>query len=311
MGLISPPAPPPCQDPEGCCLELHETLVVLVALILLVQVALKLLTLIYCYLCQLLHSFCAMIIAKECQRSRPPAPAVTRKSHSRKRWGRWSESDVSRQKRCPRCVHCTLEPLKLTMNVQNEDKEPRRAGRRPYADYPPCEYCECEHHHPANPPPTAPAVVRYRDVACGTSETMFYPGSNERRNTIGPATEMQYQDVEYPAGAGTRTRRPTKVYIYPVHPQTPPGSRAASPERAYRRRGTVTEEGPEYEVREQRRRSPRESTAPVTASPGLTRFQNLAASVAAQTEGAGAKSKTTPAWPDLTGGSDWVYRPLK
>ncbi|KAH0626070.1 hypothetical protein JD844_000789 [Phrynosoma platyrhinos] len=269
-------------------------------------------------------------------------PTTVRKSRSRRPLAQWSEPVVSRRKRWesspphPHCVHCTLEPLKLTMNVQNDHlpyKEHQRVGRRPYPDHPTyhsphCDNCEYEtRYRPRTVSAPAAHVIRYRDVACGSSEPMLSSGSNERRNTLGVVNELyprtqvgetQYHsagpspDAEYPGANLTRSRRPTKVYIYPVHPQTPPGSRSPSPERLQRRRGTLgLEEMQEYEPRDRRRS--REVEQQGGGMPGLSRFHNMVTGMttgtAAQTEPPNTKQRHV--WPEQPAGPDWVYRPLK
>lgn len=228
------------------------------------------------------------------------------------------------------------------MNLQNEPspyQEHQRVGRQPYADYLPYHSqryynCDCE-TRPRPRTSSAPSgytVTRYRDASCGCSDPILGAGGggpSERRNTISAGTdpiprqqlvETQYrsigtgQDAEYPA-ITQRSHRPTKVYIYPVHPQTPPGSRSASPERLYRRRGGLSssqDEQQEYDSRETRRKSRdvEQQTGPV----GSPRYHNMSTSAGqgpmqTQTEPSGGKPRYY--WSDQLSNADWVYRPLK
>ncbi|XP_042330079.1 uncharacterized protein LOC121934096 [Sceloporus undulatus] len=372
----------PCLalEEEGCCLELHETLLVLVVLVLVVQLGLRLASLVCQSLCCLLQRFYGVAFVNEFEKP-TAAPTPMKKTHMRRPCAQWSESDVPRRRRWessppqPRCVHCTLEPVKLTMNVQNDHlpyKENQRVGRRPQPDYPTyhlphhpphCDNCGCEtRYRPRTASAPAAYITRYRDVACGSSEPMLFLSSNERRNTLGVVNEIyprtqeiyprtqeiyprtqeiyprtqeiyprtqdiyprtqvgetQYHtmgtspDAEYPGTNLTRSRRPTKVYIYPVHPQTPPGSRGASPDRLHRRRATLgPEEMQEYNPRE--RRKSREVDRQSGGVPGLSRFHNLVSEMttgmAVQTEPPNTKQQQT--WPEQMPTSDWVYQPLK
>ncbi|KAJ7313262.1 hypothetical protein JRQ81_004546 [Phrynocephalus forsythii] len=361
MGEYSP-ACSSAPEGEGSCLELYQTIAILVALIVLVELALRLAGLptdpsVFPSACSE-HNLCpdqaaelettpgAMAPALQA----PPAQLPSRQPSERDvpRWRRRRREERSRS--LPRrCLRCTLEPVHLTMNVQNEPppppcKEPPRVGRRPWPEPPPCHHhhphllrcchpCECETRcrpRTASAPSGYAPVLRYRDVAVGSSEPMLSPvGSHDRRNhdvavateyyPRAPVGETHYRlvgagsEADYPDGPTARSRRPTKVYIYPVHPQTPPGSRSASPERIHRRRAALTssqEEAPgEFEPRE----APRKAREPEPPAGRGGRFRTVATSVlqraAQQVEGSGAKTART--WPESPAGSDWVYHPVK
>ncbi|XP_053218202.1 uncharacterized protein LOC128400166 [Podarcis raffonei] len=331
-------------SPEGCCLELHETIAILVALIILVHLALKLAAAACYYFCCLLGTLIGTICAKEPETSKMCTTPKTRRTQSRRLAAQWSDQTLPRRRRREsssphrRCLHCTLEPLKVTMNLQNEPfpcREHQRLGRRPCPDYLPCHAlrcctCDCD---PRQRPRTSSApspVTRCRDVACGSSDPMLASGSsNDHRNSMAvnpdyfsrlPASDNQYRsgpEAEYP---GTTGRRPTKVYIYPVHPQTPPASRSGSPERSYRRRGTIVttpEEQPvEYEPRESSRRKSRAEPEQLLNSPlsppAAPRFHSIGGGPlpgTAPPETPSAKPRYS--WPEPAAVSDWVYRPVK
>ncbi|XP_025031019.1 uncharacterized protein LOC112542430 [Python bivittatus] len=336
--------------PEGCCLELHETVAVLLALILVVQLALKLTTVICYYICCFVGGLCRALTAKGSEKP-PVLVRPVKKAHHRKPPIQYSEEDLPRRRhrrsRSPqrRCLQCTLEPVKLTMNLEGGHfrcREHQQMRRRSCADYPPCgspRYysCDCENRHRArtSSAPSAYPIPHYRDVACGTSDLIVnVPADAERRN-VGIATEpyprtpvaetqrrsmVTGQDADYPP-AGQHSRRPARVYIYPVHPQTPPGSRSPSPERAHRRRAVSQDEQADYEAREQRHRAREpEALAPATpqqqvATGGPPRFHNVVSSImqtgATPAEPGGANTKQRQPRAETPPGSDWVYRPLK
>ncbi|XP_053119982.1 uncharacterized protein LOC128330732 [Hemicordylus capensis] len=302
-------------SPEGCCLDLQETVVILVALIILVQLALRLATVLCYYVCCLLGSLVGMIFAKEDTKLKAAAPKV-KKAQTRKLSAQWSEQEIPRRRQRSessspqrRCLHCTLEPVRVTMNLQNETSpfgEQPRFGRRLYPDYPPLPSpryfnCECE----ARPrlrtasAPSAYAVTRYRDVGCGSSEPILSANGSapapQTNALVGPVPdpfprppvgETPYhaagaaEQAEYPR-VPQRSHRPAKVYIYPVHPQTPPGSRSASPERLHRRRRALTssqEEQPRDRSSRERHRRAREPE-PHQGIPSLSRLQTLSNTV--------------------------------
>ncbi|KAJ6654874.1 hypothetical protein lerEdw1_006345 [Lerista edwardsae] len=388
-------------SPEGCCLELHETIVILVALIVLVQLALKLATVTCYYLCYLLGSLFGMVFAKAPEQAKAATPRP-RSAQSRRPSERWSQEDVPRRHRRSesssprrRCLHCTLEPLRVTMDLQQQQQQPdscsfrehRRTGRRSHPDYPPCPpryyHCDCE-WRPRPRPASAPSgygVTRYRDVGVGNSDTLLAESAAADRrigtpllNTplgtpmapmgtpLGtpmapmgsplasdpfprtPVADTYYrpgvsgQEADFPQAVPTptaastpRSRRPAKVYIYPVHPQTPPGSRSASPERSYRRRTPGQEELPEFEPRETRRKAreaelgmsapPRFHTAATPAGKSMPREAELGMSAPARFHTLGTpagQSTPLPAdpkqrlfWNEQPSVQDWVYRPLK
>uniref|UniRef100_A0ABM5EJ27 Uncharacterized protein n=1 Tax=Pogona vitticeps TaxID=103695 RepID=A0ABM5EJ27_9SAUR len=307
---------------EGCCLEVVETILFLVTLIIILQLAVSLAPAICYYVCciirYLYRSIMATVLSGQCSHQDL--------AHRRRR-------ERSRSPPC-HCLLCIPEPIHLTMNVQNE--EHHRVGRRPYPDYLPCHPpryyhpCDCENRsrpRTALAPAGYAPIVRCRDVAVGTSEPMLYQGSQERRNDMAVGTEFyprtqvgetHYRllgpshDAEYTGGPPPRSHRPTKVYIYPVHPQTPPGSRSASPERLHRRRGATTgsqeDQQQEFETQEPRRKA-REPEQHARGAP--PRFHTVATSVlqrAAQTEASGPKQQHP--WSEAPADSDWVYRPL-
>ncbi|XP_061446267.1 uncharacterized protein LOC133366793 [Rhineura floridana] len=384
--------------PEGCCLQLHETVVILVALIILVHLALKLAAVLgtsslpnkkrgrggapskllwKCFVPRnvgrferLLHSLLLLLLllpepekgkiivpgkvkaaralrSPSTQWSEEPDAPCPRRPQQQQQPGRRRRESSSPQRRC---LHCTLEPLKVTMDLRsNEERFPlcredhRRLGRRPCPDCPPCHHppryynCDCESKPPQQPrprtasAPSAYTVTRCRDVACGSSDPMLAADGNEHRASVGVGTadcyprapqtgpEAQFralvtadQEIEYNAGITPRSRRPPKVYIYPVHPQTPPGSRSASPERNFRRRGTVApvalEEPQDYEVRQPPpRRKARDSDQPVSLPVPAPRFHSASSSAPGQ----GVQTEAPNVKPQAIGASDWVYHPLK
>ncbi|XP_070582722.1 uncharacterized protein [Erythrolamprus reginae] len=245
-----------------------------------------------------------------------------------------------RRSRSPqrRCLQCTLEPLKVTMNLENSHyrcKE-HRHHKHSHADYPPynplCYYnCECD-NRPRPRTSSAPSAYpgrHFRDVAVGTSDLMVNAPTEERRNTVvstepyvrPPVAEPHRrsiasgQEAEYLPTA-QHSRRPAKVFIYPVHPQTPPGSRSPTPERPRRRRTLSQDEQAEFEGREPRRGREVETLAPATQQLQVSagsppRFHNVVNAVMqagnVPTEGAAASPKR-PSRSETPPGSDWVYR---
>lgn len=208
--------------------------------------------------------------------------------------------------------------------------------RHSYPCYPhysvPCYYnCECD-NRPRPRTSSAPSAypgLRFRDVAVGTSDLVVNVPTEERRNTIVPTepygripvAEPQRrsiasgQEVEYPP-AGQHSRRPARVYIYPVHPQTPPGSRSPTPERSRRRRTLSQDEQAEFEAHEPRRGRESETPAPATQQLQVTagsppRFHNIVNTImqagATPTEGVAAGTKR-PSRAETPPGADWVYR---
>uniref|UniRef100_A0ABM5EJM7 Uncharacterized protein n=1 Tax=Pogona vitticeps TaxID=103695 RepID=A0ABM5EJM7_9SAUR len=239
-----------------------------------------------------------------------------------------------------RCHLCIPEPVHLTLNVQNKHlpcKEHLWVGRRPYPDYPTChppryyQPCDCENRYrlrTASAPAAYAPIVRCRDVADGASEPMLYPGSQERRNDMAVGTEFyprtqvgdtRYRlvgashDAEYTGGLRPRSHRPTKVYIYPVLPQTPPGSRSDSPERLHRRRGATSGSEEDQQEEFETQEPCHKAWEPEQQARGTPpRFHTVATSVlqrAAQTEASGPKQQHP--WSEAPADSDWVYQALK
>ncbi|KAL8177041.1 UNVERIFIED_CONTAM: hypothetical protein K2H54_041092 [Gekko kuhli] len=323
---------------EECCLGLPETIAVLVALIIVVQLALKLASVMCYYLWYLAGVMFGMVVvqATEKPKERKIYAAKAKPSLC------WSEEDVPRRRRESRSpsrrrLHCTLEPLKVTMNLQNESG-PYRLGRRLYADYP-----------PALPPrpykyegesrlrlrrasaPSAYAATHFRDAGVGSSDPVVGGGGGrapERRSTgtgtdLVPrrrAAEAQYRsagpgpDAERPS----RSRRPAKVYIYPVHPQTPPGSRSSSPERTSRRRrrrrGALASSQEDQQASEPRRAHRRSREAGQQTSPTALRYHEGSTNIAlepVETEPRAGKSRTRYYSVDQVAGTGWVYEPVK
>lgn len=265
-----------------------------------------------------------------------------KKVYPRKPSIQFSEDDPPcrrrRRSRSPqrRCLQCTLEPVKVTMNLESGHFRCREhRHRHSYPDYPPCSspcYYNCECDNRPRPrtssAPSAYPAPHFRDVAVGTSDQVVTIPTEERRNTLVPAEpyvrapvgEPQRrsiasgQEADYPV-----SRRPARVYIYPVHPQTPPGSRSPSPERAHRRRTHSQDEQAEYEAREAREsRRARESETPTPAmqqlqvpTGGPPRFHNVVNTImqtgTTPTEGGAASTKRLSR-AETSPGSDWVYR---
>ncbi|XP_058036477.1 uncharacterized protein LOC131196967 isoform X1 [Ahaetulla prasina] len=330
--------------PEGCCLELHETVAVLLALIVVVQLALKLATVICFYFCCFVRNLCAGQAAVKEPEKPPVLVRPVKKVYPQKPSIQYSDDDPPRRRRrrsrSPqrRCLQCTLEPLKLTMNLENRHFRCREHchHRHSYPDYPPCSSpryynCECD-TRPRPRTSSAPSAYpspHFRDVAVGTSDLAVNVPTEERRNTgvstepyvRAPAAEPQRrsiasgQEAEY-LPTGQHSRRPARVYIYPVHPQTPPGSRSPTPERGRRRRTLSQDEQAEFEAREQRRGRESETPAPATQQLQVSagsppRFHNIVNTImqagATPTEGAAANTKR-PSRAETPPGSNWVYR---
>lgn len=231
-------------------------------------------------------------------------------------------------------------------------------------------HCECE-WRPRPRPASAPSgygVARYRDVGVGNSDTLLAeraaaerrvatpqlnvplgapmpmaaplgsdpfprtPGAEPYYRSGVPGQEADFSQAMPPTATSTpRSRRPAKVYIYPVHPQTPPGSRSTSPERSYRRRPAGQEEMPEFEPREQRRKAreaefamsapPRFHSMGASAVKGMPREADLGMSAPTRFHSMGApaaQSTPLPAdpkqrlfWNEQPSVQDWVYRPVK
>lgn len=228
------------------------------------------------------------------------------------------------------------------MTLDMKQDEPRPSHKHPHSTrHPPPNYsryynygCEC-YPRPASAPSAYP-VVRYKDVGCGTSDTLLKTGSNGMEGQGGPSGvgandiytrtlmgETPFHstghDADLSTGVGlTRSRRPAKVYIYPVHPQTPPGSRSTSPERSHRRRNTPIPTSEElrgsYEPRELRRKV-RDAEEQLGLS-NIQRYRSMAASPGRAQPGtpqqADPKQRFYVTEPlTSTPAQDWVYRSLK
>ncbi|XP_077169029.1 uncharacterized protein LOC143825011 [Paroedura picta] len=336
-----------CHPPsDGCCLNFPETIAILVALIIVVQLALKLASVICYYLWYLVGVMFGMVVVRATEK---PSRTISKR---RKSYGTkmkpslsWSEDEVPHRRRrkesrspSRRCLHCTLEPLKVTMNLQN-DNVPYRAGRHSYPGYPPSlppRYYQYEREGRLRPRrASAPSAyaARYRDTGVGSSDPILGASRGntpERRSTVAGtemaprqhAGEAQYHsmgtgpDAE-PTGRRSRSRRPAKVYIYPVHPQTPPGSRSTSPERPSRRhrrrRRAITSSLEDQEAPEPRTPSRRSRDAEQqTASPAALRYHAGSTDI---TQGQGPTEPPTGKpryyWSDQVSGADWVYQPVK
>ncbi|XP_026578988.1 serine/arginine repetitive matrix protein 1-like [Pseudonaja textilis] len=336
--------------PEGCCLELHEALAVLLALIVVVQLALRLATVVCYYFCCLVRNLCG----GQAPTKEPEKPLVlvrpVKKVSLRKPSLQFSNDDPPprrrQRSRSPprRCLQCTLEPLKVTMNLENGHLRCRcrehRHHRHSCPDYLPCccspRYynCECDNRPRPRPrtssAPSAYPSPRFRDVAVGTSDLLTNVPTEDRRNTLvstepygrTAAAEAQRrsiasgQEAEY-LPPGQHSQRPARVYIYPVHPQTPPGSRSPTPERAHRRRTLSQDEQAEFMAREQRRGREPEPPTPATQQLQVSagsppRFHNIVNTLmqagAPPTEGRAAGAKPRLSRAETPPDTDWVYR---
>ncbi|XP_075763406.1 uncharacterized protein LOC142819521 isoform X2 [Pelodiscus sinensis] len=216
-----------CPSSGTCCLDFQDTIVLLVALILLVQVALKIMTVICCQLWRLLLGFGGVFVTKPLPS--PPANSTIRKprcpAHDLKPCGRRS---VHRE--LPflrRCLLCPWEPVRLTMDVNLHRDPPRRHQDAPLCRHDaPRRYHNCTCPRAASAPSAVPRESsspkqRPATVSCGT----------EARRGSGVRFRSASREELASSAAESQRQRPTKVYIYPVHPETPPASRDPSPGR--------------------------------------------------------------------------------
>lgn len=215
------------------------------------------------------------------------------------------------------------------MNLQNENP-PYRVGRRPYADYPPLPPSRYYAYESKSRPharsrrasaPSAYAVTRYRDASVGSSDPNFRGNTPERRSVAAgtePPPRRHTGEVQHRAtGPGPeaepppRSRRPAKVYIYPVSPQTPSGSRSSSPERRsrrhHRRRRVKTSSQEEQQKGREARWKAREAKQ-TTPSPMTLHYQAAGTNIAQPEPPTG---KPRYYWSDQVSGADWVYQPAK
>lgn len=197
------------------------------------------------------------------------------------------------------------------MNLQNE-KLPFRAGRRSYADYlPPHYYKYDSDSRPRTRRASAPS--RFREASVGSSDPIVGAAPKRRSTAAGTETAARQIAEEAERPERGRSRKPAKVYIYPVNPQTPPGSRSSStgrsPRRGRRRRHATTSS---QEERREARRARRKAREAEKAGPMTLQYQPGSTNVAqrhAQTEPPTGKPRYY--WSDQVSNADWVYRPVK
>ncbi|XP_075763405.1 uncharacterized protein LOC142819521 isoform X1 [Pelodiscus sinensis] len=159
----------------------------------------------------------------------PPANSTIRKprcpAHDLKPCGRRS---VHRE--LPflrRCLLCPWEPVRLTMDVNLHRDPPRRHQDAPLCRHDaPRRYHNCTCPRAASAPSAVPRESsspkqRPATVSCGT----------EARRGSGVRFRSASREELASSAAESQRQRPTKVYIYPVHPETPPASRDPSPGR--------------------------------------------------------------------------------
>ncbi|XP_043359546.1 WAS/WASL-interacting protein family member 3-like [Dermochelys coriacea] len=218
---------PGCPISGPCCLDVQDTIILLVALTLLVQVVLKIVMVICRQLWRLLTGLGGILVPKA-----PPSPlpdATIRKP----RCPTHDPSPISPGDRrsppweLPLPWLCPWKPVRLTMDV-NLHQDPPQHDREPPRGRPdalgPYHNCTCPQAasapsalpRNASRPKPRPATISRGTDARPVPGLRFHPTSRE---------ELAL------SGAKSQRQRPTKVYIYPVHPETPPGSRDPSPGR--------------------------------------------------------------------------------
>ncbi|CAM4707776.1 unnamed protein product [Caretta caretta] len=225
---------PRCPISGPCCLDVQDTVLLLVALTLLGQVVLKIVTVICHQLWRLLTGLGGFFVPKA--PPSPPPDATIRKP----RCPTHNPSPISpRHRRSPPWELplprlCPWEPMRLTMDV-NLHRDPPRHDREPprgLHDAPrhrpnalgPYHNCTCPRAASASS-----ALPRY------ASQPKLRPATVSRGTDARPVPGVRFRPTSREelvlSGAESQHQRPTKVYIYPVHPETPPGSRDPSPGR--------------------------------------------------------------------------------
>ncbi|CAM4320314.1 unnamed protein product [Lepidochelys kempii] len=223
---------PRCPISGPCCLDVQDTVLLLVALTLLGQVVLKIVTVICHQLWRLLTGLGGFFVPKA--PPSPPPDATIRKP----RCPTHDPSPISpRHRRAPPWELplprlCPWEPMRLTMDV-NLHRDPPRHDRVPprgLHDAPrhrpnalgPYHNCTCPRAASASS-----ALPRY------ASQPKLRPATVSRGTDARPVPGVRFRPTSREelvlSGAESQHQRPTKVYIYPVHPETPPGSRDPSP----------------------------------------------------------------------------------
>ncbi|XP_039355845.1 translation initiation factor IF-2-like [Mauremys reevesii] len=221
-----------CPLTGPCCLDVQDTVILLVALSLAAQLGLKIVTVICCRLWRLLAGLGGLFV--------PEAPPPPDSPMQKPRCPTHDLSPISARDRCPtpwglplprRCPLCPWQPMRLTMDV-NLHRDPGRHEHEASRDTPrphhnaPGAYQNCTCPRASSAPSALP-----RDAGRPKPRPATVSRGTDARPAPGVRFGRASREELASSGASSQRQRPTKVYIYPVHPETPPASRDPSPGR--------------------------------------------------------------------------------
>ncbi|XP_053861658.1 translation initiation factor IF-2-like [Malaclemys terrapin pileata] len=226
-----------CPITGPCCLDVQDTVILLVALILVVEIVLKIVTVICCRLWMLLTGLGGAFVPKAPASPLPDSPI------QKPRCPLHDASPISPQDRRPpawwlplpwRCPLCRWKAVRLTMDVNLHRDRPQHDYEAPWdpddtarhRHNAPGPYHNCTCPRASSAPSALP-----RDA----SRRKLRPATVSRGTDARPAPGVRFgrasREELSSSGGESQRQRPTKVYIYPVHPETPPASRDPSPRR--------------------------------------------------------------------------------